>query len=355
MAERVTIQDIADALHLSRNTVSKAINNTGILADSTREKVLQKAVEMGYKQFTYMNVSDINLSGAENTIPQMQGEIALLTCAKLGNSHFSSTMLDKFQKEISKLGYSFTMHRVTREDRHNLTLPNSFRKESTAGIMCLETFNYNYSQLVCSLGIPALFVDRPVLNGQPLPADCLIMNNRDEIMSFVREMKNRDKAKIGFIGDFCHCQSFFERYMAYREAMYLNNLPIIEEYCLSGNVPNSDDRTSEDYQSYLMSHLKNMKELPEVFICANDFIAIDLLQVLRQLKISVPDDVWLCGFDDSPESRIITPPLTTIHIHCEIMGISAVQLLLSRIKEPTLNYRTTYTETTLVYRESTGD
>ena len=54
MSGRVTIQDIADALGVSRNTVSKAINNTGILADSTREKVLKKAVEMGYKQFSYI-------------------------------------------------------------------------------------------------------------------------------------------------------------------------------------------------------------------------------------------------------------------------------------------------------------
>ena len=53
MSGRVTIQDIADALGLSRNTVSKAINNTGILADATREKVLQKAMEMGYKTFSY--------------------------------------------------------------------------------------------------------------------------------------------------------------------------------------------------------------------------------------------------------------------------------------------------------------
>ena len=52
MAERITIQDIADALGLSRNTVSKAINNTGLLAESTREKVLQKAMDMGYKQFS---------------------------------------------------------------------------------------------------------------------------------------------------------------------------------------------------------------------------------------------------------------------------------------------------------------
>ena len=43
MANRVTLQDIADALGISRNTVSKAINNTGILADSTREKVLKKS------------------------------------------------------------------------------------------------------------------------------------------------------------------------------------------------------------------------------------------------------------------------------------------------------------------------
>ena len=40
MATKVTIQDIANELQLSRNTVSKAINNTGVLADATREKIL---------------------------------------------------------------------------------------------------------------------------------------------------------------------------------------------------------------------------------------------------------------------------------------------------------------------------
>ena len=53
MATKVTIQDIASELQLSRNTVSKAINNTGVLADATREKILRKAAEMGYKQFAY--------------------------------------------------------------------------------------------------------------------------------------------------------------------------------------------------------------------------------------------------------------------------------------------------------------
>ena len=74
MAERITIQDIADALGLSRNTVSKAINNTGVLADSTRQRVLQKAIEMGYKQFTYINAEDLTLPNQHNT-PAAKGQM----------------------------------------------------------------------------------------------------------------------------------------------------------------------------------------------------------------------------------------------------------------------------------------
>ena len=112
---------------------------------------------------------------------------------------------------------------------------------------------------------------------------------------------------------------------------------------------------SADYQDYLLEHFRALKELPEVLICANDFIALDVINVLRQLNYKIPDDIMLCGFDDSPESKIVSPPLTTIHIHTQIMGYSAVHLLMSRIKNPSLNYRTIYTETNLIYRESTGD
>ena len=54
--KKVTIQDIADELGVSRNTVSKAINNSDGLAEATRERILQKAIEMGYKHFSYIRV-----------------------------------------------------------------------------------------------------------------------------------------------------------------------------------------------------------------------------------------------------------------------------------------------------------
>ena len=51
--EKITIQYIADSLGLSRNTVSKALNNNPAIPDETRNKVIKKAIEMKYKQFTF--------------------------------------------------------------------------------------------------------------------------------------------------------------------------------------------------------------------------------------------------------------------------------------------------------------
>lgn len=399
MAARVTIQDIADELGLSRNTVSKAINNTGILADTTREKIIQKAIEMGYKQFSYVTLipqgktadgpaSALSLVPASSTAEQShrkktyespcaipdprsaqaasgrrKGVIALFSTMFLGASHFSSTMLDKVQYELSTLGYSLAMHRVNPENLKNMTLPNSFHIESVDAILCFEMFQPEYSDMVCALGLPVLFVDSPAsMCNSTLKVDRLLMDNRSNIYAFVNEMAKRGKTRIGFIGDHLHCMSFFERYMALREALVMLNLPYRDEYSILGtsstdatDQSQSSDAVYESYRRHLLNHLSRMKELPDVFICANDFVAVDVLQSLRKLNISVPDDVYLCGFDDSPESRIITPPLTTIHIHSQIMGYSAVHLLMSRIENPDMNFRTIYTETSLIYRESTGD
>lgn len=355
MANRVTIQDIADALGISRNTVSKAINNTGILAESTRDRILQKAMEMGYKQFSYMTILD-KKKEEPSPAPKKNQDIALLTTRFLDDSHFSSLMLDKFQRELSQLGYGLSIHRLLPEDVWGRTLPKSFDAKKAAGIICFEMFNHEYNQMLCGLNIPVLFVDCPVIGpNKPLNADLLLMDNQSGIFSFVHEMVQRGKTQIGFIGEYLHCQSFFERYMAYRNAMYLHGLQCPEEYCLLVDKENEPEMISENYRTYLTDHFEKMEHLPDVFICANDFIAVDALYALHKLGYSVPQDVYLCGFDDSPESKRSIPSLTTIHIHSQIMGFSAVHLLVSRIKEPSLNYRTIHTETNLIFRESTGD
>ena len=61
----------------------------------------------------------------------------------------------------------------------------------------------------------------------------------------------------------------------------------------------------------------------------------------------------VCGFDDTTESRQVKPSLTTVHIHTQVMAYSAAQMLLSRIQDPSMDFRTVYTQTDLVLREST--
>lgn len=356
MAGRVTIQDIADALGVSRNTVSKAINNTGILAEDTRERVLKKAMEMGYKQFAYMNAAPDGQEVEKRPSGGAAGEIAMLTMGGTGLSNFLSIMLDRFQGEFSRLGYSFTMHWVRREDAENLRLPISFDREKVSGLICIETLDYDYCNMLCGLQIPILFVDSPVMTMKdPLKADCIYPDNQSNTYDFIREMVRRGKMRIGFIGEFRHCQSFFERYMGYRNAMYLMGLPCQDEYCILGHKEGVSNPSPEDYREYLLGCISKMKSMPDVFICANDYVALDTMRVFKKLGISVPEDVWLCGFDDATESRVITPTLTTVHIHSHIMGHSAAYLLVSRMREASLQFRTIHTQTSLIYRESTGD
>ena len=351
MATKVTIQDIASELQLSRNTVSKAINNTGVLADATREKILRKAAEMGYKQFAYLPLFQ---EGAAKTaglsiLPSDKREIAMLTTQFLSSSHFSSMMLDRFQSEIDHLHSGMTIHRISPIELKEKKLPSSLDIQRTAGIICFEVFDYDYAQMLCDLDVPLLFVDTPVMDMRPpLKADRLYMENRIEIQNVVAHMVQFGKKRISFAGDKNHCQSFFERYMAYKDAVEYFGLTEGLSTCA---MPSGQ----QNYPVSLYETIRRFKTMPDAFVCANDFVAMDLVKALNELGYSVPDDIWVCGFDDSQEASYFAPRLTSIHIHGQIMGYTAANLLMTRIEEPSLNYRTVYTETNLILRESTGD
>ena len=351
MTTKVTIQDIANELQLSRNTVSKAINNTGVLADATREKILRKAAEMGYKQFAYLPLfqEDTAKAAEHSILPSDKREIAMLTTQFLSSSHFSSMMLDRFQSEIEHLHSCTTIHRISLIELKEKKLPSSLNIQRTAGIICFEVFDYDYAQMLCDLDVPLLFVDSPVMNMRPpLKADRLYMENRIEIQNAVAHMVQRGKKRISFAGDKNHCQSFFERYMAYKDAVEYFGLTEGLSTCA---MPSGQ----QNYPVSLYETIRRFKTMPDAFVCANDFVAMDLVKALNELGYSVPDDIWVCGFDDSQEASYFAPRLTSIHIHGQIMGYTAANLLMTRIEEPSLNYRTVYTETNLILRESTGD
>ena len=155
------------------------------------------------------------------------------------------------------------------------------------------------------------------------------------------------------MGNILHCRSFLERYKGFRTALETYGLPYDPSFCIASELNRSDFEDYETLILFLKNRLRKMPSLPDVFICANDFNAIDLITALRGLGIRIPEDVMILGFDDSPESHILTPALSTVHIHSQAMGLLAAKLLLSRMKEPDMYSITIHAETTLVLRAST--
>ena len=161
-------------------------------------------------------------------------------------------------------------------------------------------------------------------------------------------LKSSVKTKIGGALIYKPIKKTFERYMAYKDA--------VEHFGLTEGLSTcAMPSGQQNYPASLYETIRRFKTMPDAFVCANDFVAMDLVKALNELGYSVPDDIWVCGFDDSQEASYFAPHLTSIHIHGQIMGYTAANLLMTRIEEPSLNYRTVYTETNLILRESTGD
>lgn len=345
MKNRITIQDIADTLGVSRNTVSKAINGTGSIADTTRIKIFQKAVEMGYKQFSFLSQVQENVT----PIAFSNKEIALFTHSLIGNSHFSSKLLDTFEKKISRQGYRLSIYTIGDSEINSLTLPANYNYGNTEGIICIELFSRVYSEFLCSQNIPTLFVDTAAnISDLNLDSDILYMKNHSSVYIMLKKIIEMGYRNISFVGDRFNCNSFYERWKGYCDVLTDHNITVTPSNCILEN-----DSCPYENPEWLSKRISAMPKLPEAFFCANDYLAISTLKALKKLNYSVPKDILLCGFDNSSESQIIEPALTTVNIPSFSMGYIAADLILSRIEFSDMPYRTTYIKTDVLLREST--
>lgn len=342
--KKVTIQDIADELGISRNTVSKALNNTGILAENTKQKVINKAIEMGYKQFSYIE-NQKNYAKSQYT-----KEIALITCSMPTGSHSGSIIISEFEKNISKNRYKLSIYIIRENELKNQTFPPNFNPNYIAGIMCVEMFDLEYSKLISNLNIPTIFFDFSAnFSAENIKADILLMENYESMYRLIKNMINKNIKKFCFVGDIYHCKSFFERWNGFCLALNEANIAIDNKNYILEN-----DNMPYNNFIWLSNKILSLPIFPEIFVCANDFLAIEVIKTLKTLNFSIPKDVLVCGFDNILESKIIEPHLTTIDIPKDNIGELAAEMLLKRISKPEIPYNIVYVKTQIKYRESTN-
>lgn len=338
--KRVTMQDIADACGLSRNTVSKIFNGRDGVPDSTREFVLSKAQELGYHQVADVNFQDSPPSSSQN--------IALITHSKPLNHNFGSLFITNFTDQICRSGYNLKIFEISEEEYCKKVLPSHFVHREISGIVAIELFDRDYSQMVCDLGIPALFIDSYTHAPSDLMrCDLVYMENYASSIAMTSRMIDAGAKSIGFVGDINHCSSFRERWNGYRAALSDADLQLDRDVCIL-----ADDSEPYGEVDWMLEKLNAMPRLPDGFFCANDFLAIRIMQSLRRMGLSIPEDVMVTGFDGSPEAEVVDPPLTTAQIPSAEIGRTSADLLLERIAAPNRPYRCTFIKTTPIWRKS---
>ena len=145
--ERITVQDIADALSLSRNTVSKALNGQYV-PPRTRERVLSAAIEMGYKSYA---------SVASTQEEQRHRRIVLITSKHLMTMTFFIHVVRGIELALDEAQNIELLQFTTTKSSFFDRLVEYLHENEVDGIICMELFSDDYVPRLISLGYPTVF------------------------------------------------------------------------------------------------------------------------------------------------------------------------------------------------------
>jgi LacI family transcriptional regulator len=344
MRNKVTVQGIADQLGLSRNTVSKALNNHRGIAEETRDIILGQAKTMGYKKLKW-------IPGAEDerAMPRM-GNIVTVTHEHFVDTSYWSIVSRGVADTLGRAGYNLIFDCVKEDDEKSLGIPKSVSTHNADGLLILGSLRAEYIRKILGSGLPTVFVDRAMeLSGTEWMRDTVLMENESSVYRIARFLIEQGHTRLGFIGDIGFCRSYYERWLGFKRALDDCGVTPDRDFLLVDPMPRRFQELEE-----IREKVRPLKRLPTAFICANDRTAILLMKILREKGAKIPEDIAVSGFDNIFESEVVEPHLTTVNIFKEEIGRRAAEQLIWRLKNPERPAESVYIATEVVYRESTA-
>ncbi len=312
-----TIYEIAKIAGVSPTTVSKVINNYPDVSDKTRARI-QKILN------------------EENFLPNAQAQflstkrtwtLGIVYFEDLGvglNHPFFSAVLEAFKKQADKHGYSLLFG--SKNDRlKNDTFLEYFKYRSVDGIaiICTDPNDKETLELIES-DFPIVVIDMFNKNTSTVTSDNVEGCNL--AINYLYDLGHR---KIAHISGASYSDNWPStiRKEGYIKAMNRLNLKILDGYIADG--VNFD--VSGGYKA--MKDLLKLKERPTAVFASCDKIAIGAINAIKEVGLSIPEDISIIGFDDIELAKYITPKLTTIRQKCDEIGKTTVDLLVEQINQ----------------------
>ena len=334
MRKRNTIKDVARRAEVGHSTVSRVIHNHKCVDPMTRERVQKAIDELGYRP---------NLI-ARGLVRQRTRAIALVVPALQPHMH---AIIDSVAERCAADDYAVLLYRSVTWQEETSSFQWIDQNWLVDGILVYSLLHHEQVPAdileLQSAGLPFVFINNflhtPGLNA-------VGVDNKEAVFQVVQHLADLGHRRIAILNGHRRSVDGAERYAGFQSAMQRLGLPFAEELVREG-VWEVDIARKE------MAGLLSLSHRPTAVFCANDHMALGVIQAAWDAGLEVPKDIAIAGFDDLEAGRYFTPALTTIHPPLWEVSVQAVDVLMKAIAQPDRPTEQQLLKGRLIVRDST--
>jgi LacI family transcriptional regulator len=327
---RVTIAQVAKAAGVSSPTVSKVLNGSADVSESTRRRVQALLVEHNYQRRAVVQ------AGAPPVVDLVFQEL---------ESPWAMEIVRGAVHAAAEAGLTVSLTSLSEDGPGPAWLDHICARGTRGVILLLARLSQRDKAGLRSRGLPFAVVDP---RGEPDPSVASVgATNWAGGFAATRHLVELGHRRIGMISGPADLLCSRARMDGYRSAMESAGLALDPEL-----MQWSDFHVDGGFKQ-AMSML-NLAVRPSAIFAGSDLQALGVLEAARVQHVRVPAELSLVGFDDLPLSTWTSPPLTTVRQPLAEMAATAVRLVLAQGREADNEHRSVELATSLVVRETTA-
>jgi DNA-binding LacI/PurR family transcriptional regulator len=326
-----TMRDVAKRAGVSPATVSRVLNKTQYISPDTQQRVLDVVRQLNY----YKNVHARRLStGKSDLFGLMISEITNPYFPEIIRG-FQATAWDRgfdvllFNTEYNRTRTESVIRKLIESDVRGVAIMTSSVDKGTTA----ELTAAGIGVVFCNLGPPEQLISNVSIDYQ---------RGISQAIEHVVALGHRRAAVIAGPGDNRTAITIRQALIAGLNQRKLNPFPVI------------DCNYRVDSGASAVRAILSQPERPTVIFCGSDLIAMGAMNALEEEAVQVPEDVSVVGIDDIAFAFLARPPLTTISVPRERLGVLAFEALEKVLKLKRHKGADYYLGTELVVRKSTA-
>ncbi len=337
--KRLTIKDIAKHLGVSISTVSKALNDSYEISETTKEKIRKFAKENNYRP----NITAVNLKNKKTKT------IGILIPNML--NYFLAQVFNGIETVASENGYKIISCISNESYDKEVETIRMLSNGSIDGLILslaeetIKKRSFEHFQDTIDSGVPIVMFDRVA---QDIDCDKVITNDFEGTVTTVKHLYKTGHKNIAFISTISDLKIGERRYLGYLKGLEDLNIPLNKNLVI--NIVEEDYKK---YEAILDPIFKNNKI--DSVITTDESSAVAAMKVATRMGYKIPQDFSVISFSNGILARHSSPKMTTVSQHGEIMGATAAEMLINKLerKGNVNKNETKVIKTDLVIREST--